>query len=193
MSNVLGPKPRVNNPNIIAATLAANSSSMRTALGVMSSAEVASAIESGSGVTSVGVSSTDFIVSGSPVTDAGTLTIDLATTGVDPGVYQYPTITIDSKGRISNANVDNPPVTTFNSRSGAVTLQDSDIVSGHTGNRFVFQGNNFGTGTVVDATSTYYEVTGNYTTGTQLAKGGTVARTDGLYASSAPTSGSWIR
>ena len=65
---MLGPKPLVNNPNIIAATLSANSSSMRTALGVMSYAEVTSAIELGSGVTSVGVSSTDFTVSGSPVT-----------------------------------------------------------------------------------------------------------------------------
>lgn len=129
MSDVLGPKPLVNNPNIIAATLSANSSSMRTALGVMSSAEVTSAIESGSGVTSVGVSSTDFTVSGSPVTTTGTISINLTNTGVTPGTYPYPTITIDAKGRISSANSSSPPVTAFNTRTGAVTLQGSDVVS----------------------------------------------------------------
>lgn len=48
-------------------------------------------------VTSVGISSTDFSVSGSPITTSGTITTNLTTTGVTAGTYDW--ITVDSKGR----------------------------------------------------------------------------------------------
>jgi hypothetical protein len=65
----------------------------------------------GSGtVTSVGVVSADnsrITSIGGPIVSSGTITIDLATTGVTAGTYTYPTMTVDNYGRvtsISNAN-----------------------------------------------------------------------------------------
>jgi phage-related tail fiber protein len=53
----------------------------------------------GSGtVTSVGVSSTTLNVSGSPVTTAGVISIDLTNTGVTAGTYEK--VTVDAQGRI---------------------------------------------------------------------------------------------
>jgi hypothetical protein len=54
----------------------------------------------GSGtVTSVGLSSTDLSVSGSPVTVSGSITANLTTTGVSPGTYT--SVTVDTKGRVT--------------------------------------------------------------------------------------------
>lgn len=43
-------------------------------------------------------------VTGSPITTAGTITVALTDTGVVPGTYDSPTITIDSTGRITSAS-----------------------------------------------------------------------------------------
>jgi hypothetical protein len=48
----------------------------------------------------VGIASTDFSVSGSPVIASGTITLDLKTTTVVPGTYTNPTLTVDAKGRV---------------------------------------------------------------------------------------------
>lgn len=58
----------------------------------------------GSGtVTSVGLLSTDFTISGSPVTVAGDITADLAVqAGVTPGLYPNADITVNSKGVITS-------------------------------------------------------------------------------------------
>jgi len=60
---------------------------------------------SGGTVTSVGVltaSATRITVGGSPIVSNGNIVLDLATTGVTSGVYTYPTVTVDSYGRIVN-------------------------------------------------------------------------------------------
>ncbi len=59
----------------------------------------------GGTVTSVAVtpvSTSRITVSGSPITTSGNITLDLATTGVTPGTYTYPTVVVDSYGRVTN-------------------------------------------------------------------------------------------
>lgn len=53
-------------------------------------------------VSSVGLSSTDLTVSGSPVTGSGSITANLTTTGVVGGTY-FGMFTIDEKGRVTAA------------------------------------------------------------------------------------------
>jgi len=61
----------------------------------------------GSGtVTSVGlapVSNSRIVVTNSPIVSSGNIGIDLATTGVVPGTYTAPTVTLDAYGRITSA------------------------------------------------------------------------------------------
>lgn len=66
-------------------------------------------VNSSSGtVTSVGLTSTDFTVSGSPVTTSGNITANLTTTGVSTGTYDW--VTVDNKGRVTAAG--NTPLPT---------------------------------------------------------------------------------
>jgi hypothetical protein len=61
----------------------------------------------GGTVTSVGVtpvSTSRLVVTNSPIVSSGSMTIDLVTTGVTAGTYTYPTVTVDSYGRIINAS-----------------------------------------------------------------------------------------
>lgn len=70
----------------------------------------------GGGVTSVGLSSSDLSVSGSPVTSSGTITANLVTQGgVTPGAYgdanTVAQVTVNSKGivtAVSNVDIDLP-------------------------------------------------------------------------------------
>jgi hypothetical protein len=53
----------------------------------------------GGSVTSVGVSSTDFSVSGSPITSSGSITLNLNTTGVTASTYK--SVTVNTKGQVT--------------------------------------------------------------------------------------------
>lgn len=61
----------------------------------------------GAGVTSVGVVSSTLTVSGTPIVSSGNITVNLPTYANLAGTYTYPTVTVDSFGRvtqIANAN-----------------------------------------------------------------------------------------
>lgn len=144
----------------------------------------------GSGVTSVGVASasaTRLTVSGSPIVSSGTITIDLATTGISSGTYTYPTLTVDSYGRvigIANAasvgtvtsvgvtpgfgiQVTGSPVTT----SGNISILNTGVtrlsagsgisLSGSNGNITISTATGAGTVTSVGVTSSSLDVSGS--------------------------------
>jgi hypothetical protein len=56
----------------------------------------------GSGVTSVGVSSSTLSVSGSPIVSSGNITVNLPTVAGVAGSYTYPSVTVDSYGRVTS-------------------------------------------------------------------------------------------
>lgn len=62
-------------------------------------------------------------------TGSGTtgIALTLANTGVAVGTYTHATITVDSKGRITGASSGSAGVTSFNTRTGAVTLSSADV------------------------------------------------------------------
>lgn len=70
-------------------------------------------------VTSIGLSSTDFSVSGTPVTSSGNITANLTTTGIAAGTYGI--LTIDSKGR-ATLGKRQEPYTGTTSGSGTYTV-----------------------------------------------------------------------
>ena len=58
-------------------------------------------------VNSVAMTSTDFTISGSPITNSGTLIANITATGVSSGTYgsstQVPVLTVNAKGQVTNA------------------------------------------------------------------------------------------
>lgn len=58
-------------------------------------------------VNSVAMTSTDFTISGSPITSSGTIVANITATGVSSGTYgsatQVPVLTVNAKGQVTNA------------------------------------------------------------------------------------------
>ena len=93
--------------------------------GISTSATGSTITITNTGVTSLTTNSSARITQSATT---GAVTFDLATTAVTPGTYNYSTIQVDSYGRITSAS-SGTPVTTFNTRSGAVTLSSSDVTT----------------------------------------------------------------
>jgi hypothetical protein len=85
-------------------------------------------------VTSVGLASTDFSVSGSPVTSSGNITANLVVQGgVTPGTYTYASLTVNSKGIITAVANGTAPLT-------SVAVSDSITGTGVSGTPLLLVG-----------------------------------------------------
>lgn len=125
----------------------------------------------GGTVTSVGLipaSASRLTVSNSPIISSGDMTIDLATSGVIAGTYTYPSVSVDSYGRVTNITsgasvgtvtsvgitpgpgiqvTGTNPVTT----SGTLTVVNTGVTSLNAGTGIMLSGSN---GNVTISTST---------------------------------------
>lgn len=137
----------------------------------------------GGTVTSVSVatgSTARMTVTGSPIVSSGTIVLDLATSGVYPGTYTYPTLNVDAYGRITeiaNGNsvgtvtsvgiipgygiqVSNSPITT----SGTISITNTGVTRLSAGTGIQLSGSNGNVtiaATLSGGTVTYVGVSSN--------------------------------
>jgi hypothetical protein len=135
----------------------------------------------GGTVTSVGISSSDITVTSSPVTTSGTMGLTLGTVNLNVGTFgngtNIPVITVNGKGLVTAVSTNSVvfPVTSFNTRTGAITLTSGDVL-GAVPNVGSFT-NNVGYLTGVTLTSGTLAVTGSGTGSltVELSNSGVVA------------------
>jgi hypothetical protein len=72
----------------------------------------------------------------------GAVTFDLATSGASAGSYTYPSMVVDAYGRTTSIS-SQTPVTSFNTRTGSVTLSSSDVTTALTFTPANKSGDNF--------------------------------------------------
>ncbi len=86
-------------------------------------------------VTSVGASGANGItVTGGPITTSGSFTISLAATGITPGVYNNPSMTVDPQGRITAISSTTIPVV-----SGVNIAAGNTVYAGKVGDNLTFK------------------------------------------------------
>lgn len=88
-------------------------------------------------VNSVAMTSTDFTISGSPITNSGTLIANITATGVSSGTYgsatQVPVLTVNAKGQVTNAttsaiSIPTQGLTSVGILSASLTVTNSPLV-----------------------------------------------------------------
>ena len=77
------------------------------------------------GVTSVGVTSNSLTVTNSPIVSSGNISINLPTTGVTPGEYSIPIVTVDEYGRVTSIanSTSSSGIANINSKAGPTLLR----------------------------------------------------------------------
>jgi hypothetical protein len=88
-------------------------------------------------VNSVAITSTDFTISGSPITNSGTIVANITATGVSSGTYgsatQVPIITVNAKGQVTDATtasilIPTQGLTSVGILSSSLTVTNSPLV-----------------------------------------------------------------
>lgn len=153
----------------------------------------------GSGVTSVGVTSSTLSVSNSPVVSAGNIVLNLPTTGITAGTYTNPTVVVDTYGRVTNIanntvsgtvtsvgvtpgtgiSVTNSPITS----SGNITVTNTGVTRLSQGSGIILSGSN---GDVTISTAPISAVTGVAITSSSLTVTGSPITTSGTITVNLP-------
>lgn len=130
-------------------------------------------------VSSVGLSSSDMIITGSPITNSGTITANLNTTGVTAGTFTFATFTVDAKGRILSAS---SGATANTSTSGILSSTDWNTFNNKVGTtRAVNTSGSLTGGGNLSADRTLSLVNDNATPGNSKYYGTNSSGTKGFY------------
>lgn len=154
----------------------------------------------GSGVTSVGVTSSTLSISNSPIVSAGNIVLNLPTTGITAGTYTNPTVEVDTYGRVTNIanntvsgtvtsvgvtpgtgiSVTNSPITS----SGNITVTNTGVTRLSQGSGIILSGSN---GDVTISTAPVSAVTGVAITSSSLTVTGSPITTSGTITVNLPS------
>lgn len=154
----------------------------------------------GSGVTSVGVTSSTLSISNSPIVSAGNIVLNLPTTGITAGTYTNPTVVVDTYGRVTNIanntvsgtvtsvgvtpgtgiSVTNSPITS----SGNITVTNTGVTRLSQGSGIILSGSN---GDVTISTAPVSAVTGVAITSSSLTVTGSPITTSGTITVNLPS------